>query len=80
MVLDGIDPVKIADGFGVEGAHVQEESQLTDAVNRGLKAVEGEGRPFLLNVQLPLGLPEGGRAATPFRLAENSTRKPDREI
>lgn len=80
VVLDGIDPVKIADGFGVEGAHVQEESQLTDAVNRGLKTVEGEGRPFLLNVQLPLGLPEGGCPATPFRLAKNNTRKPDREV
>jgi benzoylformate decarboxylase len=80
VVLDGIDPVKIAEGFGVEGAHVQDESHLTDAINRGLKVVEGECRPFLLNVHLPLGLPEGGRAATPFHLGEIDERKPDREI
>lgn len=68
VVLDRTDAVKIAEGFGVEGMHVQEESRLTEAIDRGLKVVEGEGRPFLLNVHLPLGLPKGGRAAAPFRL------------
>ena len=28
VVLDGIDPVKLAEGVGVEGMHVQEESRL----------------------------------------------------
>ena len=70
VVLDGIDPVKLADGFGVDGMHVQDESRLTAAIDHGLNVVEGENRPFLLNVRLPLGVPEGGRAAKQFRLAE----------
>ncbi|RMF93868.1 MAG: thiamine pyrophosphate-binding protein [Nitrospinota bacterium] len=69
VVLDGIDPVKIAEGFGIEGRQVQEEALLEEALAQGLKVVEEEQRPFLLNVQLPLGLPPGGRPATPFRLA-----------
>ena len=70
VVLDGIHPVKIAEGFGVEGMHVNDESRLTEAISGGLEAVEGEGRSFLLNVQLPLGLPKGGRPAVPSRLAD----------
>lgn len=70
VVLDRIDPVKLAEGFGVEALHVQEESQVESAIARGLEIVEGEKRPFLLNIQLPLGLPEGGRAAKPFQLAD----------
>ena len=69
VVLDGIDPVKLADGFGVDGMHVQDESRLAAAIDHGLNVVEGEHRPFLLNVRLPLGVPEGGRAAKQFRLA-----------
>ena len=74
VVLNGIDPVKIADGFGVEGMHVQDESGVEDAIAHGLKVVEGEKRPFLLNVHLPLGLPEGGSAAEQFRLADYTGR------
>ncbi len=70
VVLDGIDPVKLADGFGVDGMHVQDESRLAAAIDHGLNVVEGESRPFLLNVRLPLGVPEGGRAAKQFRLAD----------
>ena len=70
VVLDGIDPVKLADGFGVDGMHVQDESRLAAAIDHGLNVVEGENRPFLLNVRLPLGVPEGGRAAKQFRLAD----------
>ena len=69
VVLSGINPVKIAEGFGVEGMHVQDESKIGDAITHGLEVVENEQRPFLLNVHLPLGLPPGGRAATPFTLA-----------
>lgn len=72
VVLDGIDPVKVAEGFGVEGMHVEDESCLTEAIDRGLDVVEGEHRPFLLDVQLPLGLPKGGRAAAPFRLTDST--------
>ena len=69
VVLDGIDPVQIAAGFGVEGMRVQDESRVEDAIERGLQVVEEEQRPFLLDVHLPLGLPAGGQAAEPFRLA-----------
>ena len=70
VVLDGIDPVKLAEGFGVDGMHVQDESRLAAAIDHGLNVVEGENRPFLLNVRLPLGVPEGGRAAAQFRLVD----------
>ena len=69
VVLDGIDPVKIAEGFGVEGMHVQDESKAAEAIAYGLNVVEQEKRPYLLNVHLPLGLPKGGHGATPFRMA-----------
>ena len=75
VVLDGIDPVKIAEGFGMEGMHVLEESRLDQAIDHGLRVVEGEQRPFLLNVHLPLGLPAGGQAAEPFRLASTVEAK-----
>ena len=70
VVLDGIDPMRIAEGFGVEGMRVEEETQVADAIDRGLQIVEDERRPYLLDVRLPLGLPQGGRAAAPFRLAD----------
>ena len=61
--------MKIADAFGVEGMRVDDESRLEDAVAHGLRVNETQARPFLLDVRLPLGLPEGGRAASQFRLA-----------
>ena len=73
VVLGGIDPVKIADAFGVEGLRVDDESRLEDAIAHGLRVNDTEARPFLLDVRLPLGLPEGGRAAPQFQLA--SARK-----
>ncbi len=69
VVLDGIDPIKIAKGFGVEGMRVREESNLEDAIAHGFKVTEKEKRPYLLDVRLPLGLPEGGRARKQFRLS-----------
>lgn len=69
VVLDGIDPVQIAAGFGVEGMRVQDECRVEDAIEHGLQIVEEEQRPYLLDVRLPLGLPAGGQAAPPFRLA-----------
>ena len=72
VVLDGIDAVQIAAGFGVEGRRVQDESGIEDAIERGLQVVEEEQRPFLLDVHLPLGLPAGGQAAEPFRLAAST--------
>ena len=70
VVLDGIDPVKLAEGFGLEGERVQDEERLTESIDRGLRVVQEENRPYLLDVRLPLGLPEGGRAAAPFHLSK----------
>ena len=33
-----------------------------------LKVTEKEGRPYLLNVHVPVGLPQGGRGSKPFKL------------
>ena len=71
VVLDNIDPVKLAEGFGVEGMHATDESNIADAIEHGLKTVEEEKRPFLLNVHLPLGLPEGGRPGAPYSLRDD---------
>ena len=73
VVLDGIDPVQIAAGFGVEGRKVQEEARLDEALIEGLKIVETEQRPFLLDIRLPTGVPQGGQAAKPFRLGQVAT-------
>ena len=71
VVLDNIDPVKLAEGFGVEGMHATDETKIADAIEHGLKTVEEEKRPFLLNVHLPLGLPEGGRPGAPYSLRDD---------
>ena len=68
VVLDGADIVKLSESFGVEGIKVESESSVAEAVERGLDTVEREGRPLLLDVRMPLGLPEGGRAAKQFKL------------
>lgn len=70
VALNSIDPVKIAGGFGLEGMRVQDEARLREALSHGLDVVEREGRPFLLDVRLPPGLPEGGQAAKSFQLIE----------
>ena len=62
VVLDGMDPVKIADAFGMEGERIEDEKNVKDAVSRGLDIVNRESRPYLLDFRLPLGLPEGGEA------------------
>lgn len=69
VVLDGVDLVQIAAGFGLDGMRVQDESSLEEAIEHGLQVVEDEQRPFLLDVRLPLGVPEGGQAAAQFQLA-----------
>ncbi|MEM7126364.1 MAG: thiamine pyrophosphate-dependent enzyme [Chloroflexota bacterium] len=70
VTLSNIDPVKIAEGFGIEARYVQNESELEEAFEHGLKVVNEEGRPYLLNVQLPLGLPSGGRTAKEFSFGD----------
>ena len=69
VVLDGIDPVKLAEGFGVEAMDATDEATIADAIEHGLGVVERENRPFLLNVHLPLGLPEGGRPGQIYSLS-----------
>ena len=69
VVLEGIDPAKLSESFGIESTTVNEESRLNDALEHGLKDVDDEQRPFLLDVRLPLGLPQGGRPANHFRFA-----------
>lgn len=68
VVLDGMDPVKIAEGFGVEASHVTDEATVAQSISNGLDIVQREDRPYLLNVHLPLGLPAGGRKAAPYQL------------
>ena len=70
VVLGDVDIVKVSEGFGVEGIEVRDEDGLTEAIVDGLELVEREQRPLLLNVHLPLGLPNGGRPAQPFRPAD----------
>ena len=72
VALDSIDPVKIAEGFGVEGRHVRDEASLAGDIADGLDVVEKEGRPLVLNVHLPSGLPAGARAASPFHLVQDA--------
>jgi thiamine pyrophosphate-dependent acetolactate synthase large subunit-like protein len=72
VVLDGVDLVQIAAGFGLQGTRVEDESCLEEAIEHGLQVVEDEQRPFLLDVHLPLGLPAGGQAATQFQLAAST--------
>ncbi len=72
VVLDNIDPVKLAEGFGVEAMDVTDEGTVSDAIEQGLKTVAEEGRPFLLNVHMPLGLPEGGRPGSIYSLKDDS--------
>ncbi len=69
VVLDGIDPVKLAEGFGVEAMDATDEANIGDAIEHGLGVVERERRPFLLNVHLPLGLPEGGKPGDIYNMS-----------
>ena len=71
VVLDNINPVKLAEGFGVEGMDATDESKIAEAIEHGLKTVEEEKRPFLLNVHLPIGLPAGGHPGAPYSLTKD---------
>ena len=66
--LEGIEPVQIANAFGMDGETVNDETKVLEAIRRGLSVVNTEGRPYLLDVRLPSGLPEGGVAANQFRM------------
>ena len=66
VVLTGMDPTKIAEGFGMEATDLTDESKISETIADGLRIVEDEKRPFLINAHLPMGLPEGGRPAEQF--------------
>ena len=68
VVLDGIDPVKIADAFGLEAETIDSENSIDETFDRALKIVQDENSPYLLDVRLPTGLPEGGSASQPFKM------------
>jgi len=68
VVLDGIDPVKIAEAFGMEGERVDDEDKLIQTIQRALEIVTEQNKPYLLDVRLPLGLPEGGVADQQYRM------------
>jgi len=71
VVLDNIDPVKLSESFGVEALDATDESSIASAIEHGLKTVAEEKRPFLLNVHLPIGLPEGGRPKAPYSFSDD---------
>ena len=68
VVLDGIDPVKIAEAFGMEGERVDDEDKLNQTIEKALEIVMKQNRPYLLDIRLPLGLPEGGVADQQYRM------------
>ena len=69
VALQGMDPAAIANAFGVEGRRVTDEATVETVISESLDTVEKEGRPMLLDVRMPLGLPEGGSVAPQFRMA-----------
>ena len=69
VALEGIDPVVIASGFGMDGVTVDDESKVADEIARGLDIVMNEKRPYILDVKLPLGLPQGGTPAEVWKFA-----------
>ena len=70
VALTGMDPTKIAEGFGMEATDLTDESQIAETIARGLRVVEDERRPFLINAHMPMGLPSGGRPARQFAFGE----------
>ncbi len=69
VALEGIDPVTIASGFGMDGVTVDDESKVAEAIARGLDIVMNEQRPYIIDVKLPLGLPQGGKPAEVWKFA-----------
>ena len=60
--------LKIADAFGLEAETIDSENSIDETFDRALKIVQDENRPYLLDVRLPTGLPEGGSASQPFKM------------
>ena len=69
VALEGIDPIVIASGFGMDGVTVDDESKIADEIARGLDIVMNEKRPYIIDVKLPLGLPQGGTPAEVWKFS-----------
>ncbi len=69
VALQGMDPAAIANAFGVEGRRVTDEASVEAVISESLDTVEKESRPMLLDVRMPLGIPEGASVAPQFRMA-----------
>ena len=80
VVLSGIDPVKLAEGFGVEAMHLQDEDKATETYAHALDVIERENRPFLLNVHLPWASPAvaAPRGSSAWRSGPWHNRRPSR--
>ena len=52
----------------MDGESIDDEDKVQEAVERGLKIVTEENRPYLLEFKLPIGLPEGGIADKQYRM------------
>jgi len=52
----------------MEGERVDDEEKLNKTIERALEIVMKQNRPYLLDVRLPLGLPEGGVADQQYRM------------
>ncbi|SVC31115.1 uncharacterized protein METZ01_LOCUS283969, partial [marine metagenome] len=58
----------IAEAFGMEGERVDDEDKLNQTIEKALEIVMKQNRPYLLDIRLPLGLPEGGVADQQYRM------------
>ncbi len=70
VVLDGIDPLKIANSYGVDGERLDNEDKVKETIKRALDIVQNENRPYLLDVRMPLGLPTNAQAMDQFIMKE----------
>ena len=70
VVLDGIDPLKIANSYGVDGERLDNENKVKETIKRALDIVQNENRPYLLDVRMPLGLPTNAQAMDQFIMKE----------
>jgi hypothetical protein len=53
----------------MDGVTADDESKAAEAIARGLDIVMNEKRPYIIDVKLPLGLPEGGTPAEVWKFA-----------
>ena len=70
VVLDDINPLKIANSYGIDGERLDNEDKVKETIKRALDIVQNENRPYLLDVRMPLGLPSKGKAMKQFLMKE----------